>query len=75
MENSCGYENESEQGQHFKAMHRLAEDLHLPEEDVKIVYEEVLCKIKDGAKVKDFLVILVSRNVKDLIKRGFTAGS
>jgi hypothetical protein len=74
MVNLCEYENDSEKGQHLRAMRKLSEDLHIPMKDVRDIYEEVLCKVRDGAKIKDFLVILVSRHVKELIKKDTAAG-
>lgn len=74
MSNTCEYENESELAQHADAMHGLARDLGLAVQDIRGFYEEILCNIKDGARIKDFLVILASRNVKDLVRRGLIPG-
>jgi hypothetical protein len=64
----CAYENDSERKQHSRAIKRLAEDLDIPEEEIQVLYEKTLCSLKEGARVKDFLAILVCRNVKAMIK-------
>jgi Protein of unknown function (DUF3562) len=62
------YENDADRKQHSRAIQRLARDLRIPEEEIEILYEEMLCSLKERARIKDYLVILVSRNVKDMIK-------
>lgn len=68
MASSCVYDNDADRKQHSRAIQRLAEDLLIPEEEIQILYEEMLCSLKEGARIKDYLVILVSRNVKGMIK-------
>jgi hypothetical protein len=63
------YEGDVEQKQHAAAIHRIASDLDVPEEKIRTLYESELQSLKDRAKVKDYLVILVSRYVKDLLRR------
>ena len=70
MATSCVYENDTERKQHLRTMQRLAEDLHIPEEEIQILYETMLCSLKERARIKDYLAILVSRNVKTMIKKG-----
>ena len=70
MATSCVYENYTERKQHSRAMQRLAEDLHIPEEEIQILYETVLCSLKERARIKDYLAILVCRDVKARIKKG-----
>ena len=64
------YENEAEQKRHSKAIQMLAREAAVPEEEIRRLYEDILCRINEGARIKDYLVILVSRNVKDLIRMG-----
>jgi len=63
------YENDTDRKQHSRAIQMLAKDLHIPEEEIKILYEKTLASIKERARIKDYLAILVSRNVKGMIKR------
>ncbi|HAM51121.1 MAG TPA: hypothetical protein DCP92_10695 [Nitrospiraceae bacterium] len=62
------YENDTDQKQHFRAVQMLARDLSMPEEEVKRLYETMLNCLKERARIKDYLVILASRCVKDVIK-------
>jgi len=51
-------------------MQRLSEDLHIPEGEIQILYEMTLCSFKEKARIKDYLTILVCRNVKARIRNG-----
>jgi hypothetical protein len=51
----------------------LAKNLRIPEEEPQILYEEVLSSLKERARIKDYLAILVGRNVKDMIKGDFSS--
>lgn len=68
MAAACRYENDTEQRLHSQAIQMLARDLDRPEEEIRRNYETILCSLKERAKIKDYLVILVSRNVKDMIR-------
>ncbi len=69
MATACIYENDEDRKQHCRAIQRLAEDLCVPEEEIQTLYEKVLSSLKEKARIKDFLAILVCHNVKHLIKR------
>ena len=66
---ACQYESDMERRRHHEAIQALSQKLGKPEEDVRTLYETVLCSIKEGAKIKDYLVILVSRSVRDSIEK------
>lgn len=70
MEGVCSYDNDAEERQHAKAIQMLARDLGVPEKKIRELYEEFLCSIKGGARIKDYLTVLASRNVKEVIRRG-----
>jgi len=70
MATACLYENDTDRKQHSTAIQRLAKDLRIPEEEVQQLYETMLCTLKEKARIKDYLVILVTRSVKGMIKRG-----
>jgi uncharacterized protein (DUF2236 family) len=72
MASTCSYEDDAERDLHYRAIQRLAQDTGISEEEVQILYEAVLRTIRERARIKDYLAILVSRNVKDVIKRGGT---
>jgi hypothetical protein len=70
MASVCQYDNDAEERQHSKAIQMLAGQLGMPEKEIRELYEEFLCNIKEGARIKDYLTVLVSRNVRDSIRRG-----
>jgi hypothetical protein len=63
------YENDADRQQHYRAIQMLAMDSGVAEEEIQALYETILGSFKEKARIKDFLVILVSRNVRDLVKR------
>lgn len=68
MATSFIYENDKDRMQHSRAMQRLAKDLDIPEEEIRTIYETMLCSLRESARVKDYLAILVCRNVKAMIR-------
>ncbi len=68
MTSVCPYENETEERLHRHAIQRLAEDLGMPREDIRPLYEEILSGIRQEARFRNYLVILVCRRVKNLIQ-------
>lgn len=73
MASSRTYENDTDRKQHCRAIRMLAKDTGVPEEKVQVIYETMLCSLKERARIKDYLVILISRNVKDMIKGGMSS--
>ena len=72
---ACRYENLSEERLHVEAIQRLAQDLDLRVEDIRELYETFLGGAKQEARIKDYLVILVSRQVRASIRsRGLSTG-
>lgn len=61
------YEDEPEKMRHIHAIQTLAKDLKSSEEQISVLYEIELEKLKLHARVKDFLVLLVSRRVKEIL--------
>ena len=59
------YETEAERLQHLTAIHNLALDLGISEDFLKKCYEKELISLKERARVKDFLTVLVTRRIKD----------
>ena len=68
MATTCAYENDKDRKLHVRAMQILAEDLRIPETEIQILYETMLCSLKESARIKDYLSILISRNVKVMIR-------
>ncbi len=61
------YEDEAEKMQHIHAIQMLVKDLKSSEEEISTLYEVELEKLKLHARVKDFLMVLVSRRVKEIL--------
>ncbi len=61
------YKNEVEANQHHAAILHLAEDLHRSELGVRPLYELILARFIRTARIREFLSVLVSRRVRDLM--------
>ena len=57
----------AEERQHRSAIDQLTYDLHLSEPGVMYLYDFILKRYLRTARIRDFLPILVSRKVKDLL--------
>jgi transcription initiation factor TFIIIB Brf1 subunit/transcription initiation factor TFIIB len=55
--------------QHVHAIDRLVNELGIPAEEVNQSYREILDELKKDVKVKAFLPILVSQEVKERLKQ------
>jgi len=63
------YDNEAERKLHEHAIEVLKKELGLPREEISVLYERELMKLKEHAKVKDYLVVLACRAVKEILRR------
>lgn len=63
------YDNESEELLHSHAISILQRELGLPSEEIMRLYEHELERLKEHARIKDFLVVLVCRTVRDILRR------
>ena len=54
---------------HERNIERLATELNLPVPEVQRSYNEVLNDLKRDATIKTYLPVLVSRNVKERLRR------
>lgn len=61
------YGDEKEKSHHLSAMRKLAEDLRMPIQEIGTLYERVLEEMRKTARVKDYLSILASRQVKEFL--------
>ena len=75
MATSCLYDNDKDRKLHSSAIHMLAREFNIPKEEIQGMYETMLSNLKERARVKDYLAVLVSRNVKDMIRRGISPHS
>ncbi len=60
--------DEKEYDQHARAIQKLVQELQLPANVIQQCYMAVLDDLKKDAKVKVFLPLLVSRNVKERLR-------
>lgn len=72
MEDS--YEDETERKQHSNAIEMLARDLGISVDEMSQLYETELKKLKQDATIKDFLTVIVSRRVREIIKKMIARG-
>jgi len=61
------YNSENEYQQHSQAIHSLAGQYHIKESLVREIYEKALKDLLQKARLRKYLLILVSRHVKDLL--------
>jgi len=59
------YETETERRQHLNAIHNLALDLGISEESLRQFYEKELLSLKEHARLKDYLTVLVIKKLKE----------
>lgn len=61
-------DQEAEQKKHRQSVENLSTALEVPVERIIAVYEHELILIGKIARIRDYLPILVSRRVKDLLR-------
>lgn len=61
--------NASESDKHERAIEALAAEAEAPVEEVRSVYESELNKVKQGARVQDFVPTLAHRRARQALKR------
>lgn len=68
MEEKPLYEDEKELTLHRGAIHDLSRESGLPEQEIGAIYEKNLSHLKKTARVKDYLVVLTRRSVKESLR-------
>jgi hypothetical protein len=63
------YADDNDRSRHLHNMERLAEETGLPVQELAPLYEEVLAGFNSRARIHDYVPILVSKNIKDLLRR------
>jgi uncharacterized protein DUF3562 len=54
--------------EHLYVIETLAEETNRPVEEVKQLYAETLVLLGSDARVKDYLIVLTSKKVRDLLR-------
>jgi hypothetical protein len=61
------YSNNEERTKHSRIIGRLAAEVSRSVDEIEPLYEDILAHMKDTASIQDYLPILVSRRVRDLL--------
>jgi|GEM_PF-2119065 len=67
---SPAYTSANEQAIHLKAIKLLAHEYECPFERVKRAYELEFDRLQTGAKLRDYLPVLVARRVRQKLNEG-----
>lgn len=59
---------------HLNDIRSIAKKTGFTEEDVGFVYETILEKLKEHAKIKDYLPVLAIKEVKDMLLKSMESG-
>jgi hypothetical protein len=62
------YDDEKERAAHAGMIREIAQQSGLPEQKVAQFYEEELARLKQHARVKDFLPVLLQRMVRENLR-------
>ena len=63
------YHTDNEYKQHSQAIHLIAIQYHLKESQVRGLYEDILEKLQMKARCKNFLSVLTTRHVHDVLRK------
>jgi Protein of unknown function (DUF3562) len=66
------YATDEEQRLHSSIIYSLADQYKLDEEMIRDIYENKLESLMDGARVKTYLPVLVTRYVKTILSKART---
>lgn len=59
------YSDIHERMKHFSEVESIAQDIQRPVSEIAAVYEEVLGHMRAHARITDFLLVLVSKKVRE----------
>lgn len=68
------YNDETEKRQHLNAILMLSENTRISIDVISQLYQGELGRLKQEAKIKDFLTVIVSRRVREIIKTMIARG-
>ena len=54
--------------EHLNAIQALAEEMHQPVDDVNRIYAETFERLDSDARIKDYLVLLTAKSVRDKLR-------
>jgi hypothetical protein len=59
----------TEQVKHQRYIEILAEEVHLPKENVEALYDGVMADLKETAEIEDFVPVFAWRRTRALLQR------
>ncbi len=62
------YQNEKERAVHHELIHAISLQCGLPEGKIEALYESELEKLKAGAKIMEYLPVLIRRRIMDALR-------
>ena len=62
------YRNEKERAVHQELIHAISLESGLPEGQIAALYESELEKLKAGAKITEYLPVLIRRRIRETLK-------
>jgi hypothetical protein len=62
------YDDAEDREMHRLNIERLAEEVHRTIQELAPLYENVLARMKRRARIHDFLSVLVTKNVKQILR-------
>ncbi|MBU1395881.1 MAG: DUF3562 domain-containing protein [Gammaproteobacteria bacterium] len=60
------------ESQHLSAIQALANETHRPVDDVHRIYAETFNRLNSEARIKDYLILLTSKTVRDALRHSRT---
>ena len=60
------------QPEHRSAIQALADETHRPVDDVNRIYAEIFEKLNSNARIKDYLILLTTKTVRDELRHSRT---
>lgn len=58
--------------QHLSAIQALAAETHRPVNDINRIYAETFARLNADARIKDYLIVLTSKSVRDTLRHSRT---
>jgi alanine dehydrogenase len=72
VENQVGglYSDDDQEAVSQNAIEALAREMSRPVEEVKDIYEGEFARLREGARIHDYLILFASRHTRDVLAHG-----
>ena len=54
--------------EHLSVIQALADETHRPVDDINRIYAETFERLNSNARIKDYLILLTSKTVRDVLR-------